>query len=157
MRRTASSYGGRSPTRGSRPRSASSSTFRAGRACSGSSDGELRIDASIFNEYLSDNLGEEFTAKDFRTWGGTLLAAVELERRGPAESKTAEARALAAAMRKVGDELGNTPAVARASYVSPAVVDRFREGRTLADFRNGSGPSRLTTSEVALVRLLRAS
>jgi len=121
-------------------------------------DGELaNLTSSIFNEYLSDNLGEEFTAKDFRTWGGTLLAAVELERRGPPESKTAETRALAAAMRKVGEELGNTPAVARASYVSPAVVDRFREGRTLADFRNGSGPGRLTTSEAALVRLLRAS
>jgi DNA topoisomerase-1 len=109
------------------------------------------------NAYLSDALGEGFTAKDFRTWGGTLLAAVELERRGPAPSSTEEKRVLAAVMRKVGDELGNTAAVARASYVSPAVVEHYRAGRTLADFRsvNGAGPSRLTTSEVALLELLQ--
>jgi DNA topoisomerase I len=109
------------------------------------------------NAYLSDALGEGFTAKDFRTWGGTLLAAVELERRGPASGATEEKRVLAAVMRKVGHELGNTAAVARASYVSPAVVEHYRSGRTLADFRsvNGAGPSRLTTSEVALLALLQ--
>jgi DNA topoisomerase-1 len=122
-------------------------------------EGDLgNLTAPILNDYLSDNLGDGFTAKDFRTWGGTLLAAVELERRGTAESATAEKRILASVMRKVGDELGNTPAVARASYVSPVVVEHYRAGRTLADFRaaNGhGGPSRLTASEAALVELLR--
>jgi DNA topoisomerase I len=121
-------------------------------------DGVLaNLTSPSLNAYLSDALGEGFTAKDFRTWGGTLLAAVELERRGPAASSTEEKRVLAAVMRTVGDELGNTGAVARASYVSPAVVAHYRAGRTLADFRsvNGAGPSRLTTSEAALLELLQ--
>jgi DNA topoisomerase-1 len=115
------------------------------------------LTSPALNAYLSDALGEGFTAKDFRTWGGTLLAAVELERRGLAASATEEKRVLAAVMRKVGDELGNTAAVARASYVSPAVVAHYRAGRTLSDFRSvdGAGPSRLTTTEVALLELLQ--
>ncbi len=115
------------------------------------------LTSSSLNAYLSDVLGEGFTAKDFRTWGGTLLAAVELERQGPAASATEEKRILAAVMRKVGDELGNTAAVARASYVSPAVVEHYRAGRTLSHFRsvNGAGPSRLTATEVALLELLQ--
>ena len=83
-----------------------------------------------------------YTAKDFRTWGGTLLAATELESRGPAETEAEAKRTLAAVMRHVGEELGNTAAVARASYVSPVVVEQYLAGRTLADFRsaNGAGP-----------------
>ena len=85
-----------------------------------------------------------------------MLAAVELERRGPSASANEEKRVVAAVMRKVGDELGNTAAVARASYVSPAVFEHYRAGRTLADFRsaNGAGSSRLSASEVALLGLL---
>ena len=114
------------------------------------------LTSPTLNAYLSEALGEGFTAKDFRTWGGTLLAAVELERRGPAASATEEKRVLVAVMRKVGDEPGNTAAVARASYVSPAVVEHYRAGCTLADFRsaNGAGSSRLSASEVALLALL---
>jgi DNA topoisomerase-1 len=77
------------------------------------------------NEYIREHMGEDFTAKDFRTWGGTLTAATE------AEAK----RTLAAVMRRVGDRLGNTPAVARASYVSPAVIEQYLDGRTIEDFR----------------------
>lgn len=122
-------------------------------------DGDVVVLTSqLLNEYLGENLGEEFTAKDFRTWGGTLLAARELARRGPAEGKTEAKRTLAAVMRRVGDELGNTPAVARASYVSPVVVDHYLAGRTLDDFRRGNGKRRsgLTVEEDALVRLLGA-
>jgi DNA topoisomerase-1 len=122
-------------------------------------DGELaHVSAATLNAYLGEHLGEGFTAKDFRTWGGTLLAATELERRGPSGSDGEARRALAAVMRKVGSELGNTPAVARASYVSPVVVDQYLAGRTLADFRrNGSSPRHLSASEAALVELLSAS
>ena len=88
-------------------------------------------------------LGGGFTAKDFRTWGGSLTAAVALAEHGPAASETEAKRAIAAAMRRVGEQLGNTPAVARASYVSPAVLEQFREGRTLEHFRPAaSGHSR---------------
>jgi DNA topoisomerase-1 len=87
------------------------------------------------NDYVRDYLGEEFTAKDFRTWGGTLIAAIALAERGPAETEGAAKRVLPAVMRKVGKELGNTPAVARSSYVSPAVIDQYLDGRTIEDFR----------------------
>ena len=104
-------------------------------------------------------MGDEFTAKDFRTWGGTLLAASELARHGASGDEQEAKRTLAAVMRAVGKELGNTPTVALESYVSPVVVDAFHAGRTLEDFRgaDGRGPRRLLTmDERALVRLLRS-
>jgi DNA topoisomerase I len=121
-------------------------------------DGELApLTSPLLNDYLGEHLGEGFTAKDFRTWGGTLLAASALEMNGPPEAKADARRTLAAVMRQVGEELGNTSAVARDSYVSPLVVDHYLAGRTLADFRspNGSGPRHLTKAEDALVHLLR--
>jgi DNA topoisomerase-1 len=120
-------------------------------------EGELAdLTAQTLNSYLAEHLGNGFTAKDFRTWGGTLLAAAELERRPPPASAADAKRNLAGVMRRVGEELGNTPAVARASYVSPVVVDAYLEGETLADHRgNGDGQSRLSADERALVGLLR--
>ena len=109
-------------------------------------DGELaNLSARLLNEYIGEHLGNGFTAKDFRTWGGTLVAANELARRGPAEDEADARRVLGLAMRKVGRELGNTPAVARASYVSPAVVDAYLAGRTIGDFgTKGRCPARLS-------------
>jgi DNA topoisomerase-1 len=121
-------------------------------------DGELaHLTSGLLNAYIAENLGEGYTAKDFRTWGGTLQAAVELEKIGSAESEAHAKRVLGEVMRRVGEELGNTAAVARASYVSPVVVDHYLGGRTIADFRSPNGrPARLSPSERALVRLLRA-
>ncbi len=122
-------------------------------------DGELvNLTSPILNEYLAESLGEGYTAKDFRTWGGTLLAASELEGHGPPDSEAEAKRTLAAVMRRVGDELGNTAAVARASYVSPVVVQHYLAGRTLAHYRsaNGSGRRHLSAAEEALVVLLAA-
>jgi DNA topoisomerase-1 len=115
------------------------------------------LTAPLLNEYLAENLGDGYTAKDFRTWGGTLVAATELARRGPAKDETQAKQSLAAVMRRVGDELGNTAAVARAAYVSPVVVEHYLAGTTLDDFRsvNGARPARLTLDEQALLRLLR--
>src|SRR5205823_1095498 len=76
-----------------------------------------------------------FTAKDFRTWGGTLIAAIELAQHGLPENPNDAKRRIAAVMRKVGASLGNTAAVARSSYVSPAVVEQYLDGRTIDDFR----------------------
>ncbi len=87
-----------------------------------------------------------------------LLAAVELAKHDPpaAGIETETKRVLAAVMRKVAQELGNTPAVARASYVIPAVVEQYRAGRTIEDFRRKSPrPARLSADERALLRLLR--
>jgi DNA topoisomerase I len=87
------------------------------------------------NEYIRDNMGEGFTAKDFRTWGGTLLAAIAFAERGPVEGTGEQRKAVAAVMRRVGERLGNTASVARGSYVSPAVVEQYLDGRTIDDFR----------------------
>jgi DNA topoisomerase-1 len=87
------------------------------------------------NEYIREFMGEEFSAKDFRTWGGTLLAAIAFAERGVPETETEAKRNAAAVMRSVAERLGNTPAVTRASYVSPAVVEQYLDGRTIEDFR----------------------
>ena len=126
-------------------------------------NGELvNLGARRLNEYIREYLGEEFTAKDFRTWGGTLLAAVALAEREPAETATEQKRAVATVMRAVGERLGNTPAVARASYVSPAVVEQYLDGRTIDDFSPrhlrvvGARDLNLDPEEQALLSLLRS-
>jgi DNA topoisomerase I len=117
----------------------------------------LNLTAPTLNAYIAEHLGNGFTAKDFRTWGGTLLAAVELGKHGPPASESDANRVLASVMRKVGDELGNTPAVARASYVSPAVVEHYLAGRTIEDFRpTSTRRARLRADEAALMRMLRS-
>jgi DNA topoisomerase-1 len=118
------------------------------------------------NDYVKLYLGPDFTAKDFRTWGGTLLASLAFAehaaKHGFPETATEEKRSVAAVMKRVASELGNTPAVARASYVSPAVVDQYLEGRTLEDFRPrhlrviGARDSGLDAEEQALLTLLRS-
>lgn len=80
------------------------------------------------NTYLKEVAGAEFAAKDFRTWHGTVLAAVALAGRESPASPTAAKRAVTAAIKEVAGQLGNTPAVCRASYVDPRVIDRFVEG-----------------------------
>jgi DNA topoisomerase-1 len=126
-------------------------------------DGELvNLTGPRLNEYVREHMGDEFTIKDFRTWGGTLLAATGLAEHGPAETEADGRRVLAAVMRKVGAQLSNTPAVARASYVSPAVIEQYLDGRTLDDFRPRHlrivKPTHigLDPDEQALVSLLRS-
>lgn len=100
-----------------------------------SDGGFYNLTAERLNDYIGEYLGEEFTAKDFRTWGGTLLAAIALAEAGPAKSDREARRVVTAAMRRVGDRLGNTAGVARESYVSPAVVEQYFDGVTIKDFR----------------------
>jgi DNA topoisomerase IB len=110
--------------------------------------GMCNLTNRALNEYVKRHLGDEFTAKDFRTWGGTLLAAVEFAQREP-DGKGA----VTAVMRHVSTQLGNTPAVCRASYVAPAVVEQYLEGRTIADFPPRQ--SVLEPEEESLLALLR--
>ena len=85
------------------------------------------------NEYLKQQLGEEFSAKDFRTWNATVMAAVGLAAdRQPADSKTARKRVIDRSVRAVAELLGNTPAVARRAYIDPRVFDRYQSGWTIA-------------------------
>ena len=101
----------------------------------GPDDDLCSLSGRRLNEYIQEYLGDGFTAKDFRTWGGTLLAAIALAERGVAETEAEAKRRIAAVMRAVGERLGNTAAVARSSYVSPAVIEQYRDGRTIDDFR----------------------
>jgi len=124
--------------------------------------GVCSLTGARLNDYVREYLGEEFTAKDFRTWGGTLIAAIALAERGPAETESEAKRVIPAVMRRVGNELGNTPAVARSSYVSPAVIEQYLDGRTIEDFRprhlrvvSARQPG-LDQEEQALLSLLRS-
>jgi DNA topoisomerase I len=91
------------------------------------------VRGSEVNEYLKEIAGPSFTAKDFRTWHATVLAAVALAvAADTAQTKTGRARAVRRASEEVAHYLGNTPAVARGSYIDPRVVDRFYAGVTIA-------------------------
>jgi DNA topoisomerase I len=127
------------------------------------------VDGSFFNltgarlnDYIEEHMGGEFTAKDFRTWGGTLIAAIAFAEHGTVDTETEAKKVVAGVMRAVGEKLGNTPAVARSSYVSPAVVEQYLDGRTLDDFRPrhlrivGARDRSLDREEQALVSLLRS-
>ena len=73
------------------------------------------------NDYIKGAMGDEYSAKDFRTWGGTLLAAMELARETRPQTKTERKRIMTACIKKVAAKLGNTPAIARSSYVDPRI------------------------------------
>ena len=107
---------------------------RGGRELLAFKDGRSWVDvrSDHINEYIKEIADEDFSAKDFRTWHGTVLAAVGLAVSGRAAgSKTARERAIARAVKEVAYYLGNTPAVCRASYIDPRIFDRFRDGITI--------------------------
>jgi DNA topoisomerase IB len=84
------------------------------------------------NDYIQEKIGERFSAKDFRTWHGTVLAAVALTSEPPPGSEARAKRSIRAAVESVSEALGNTPAVCRRSYIDPRVIERFREGETIS-------------------------
>ena len=87
------------------------------------------VTSAEINQWLKDLIGEEYSAKDFRTWNGTVLAAIKLAGRDEAPDRS---KAVAATFKEVAFILGNTPAVCRASYVDPRVIARYEKGRTIA-------------------------
>lgn len=87
------------------------------------------------NDYIKAAAGPEFSAKDFRTWGGSLLAAIRLAESGQAENERQLKRNLVQAVKQVAEHLGNTPTVCRNCYIHPAVIERYTEGVTLEAFR----------------------
>jgi len=117
------------------------------------------LTSAMVNDYLRDVSGLDSTAKDFRTWHATVLGAVALaESEEPGETVASRKRAVAACMREVADYLGNTPAVARSSYVDPKVVDAYEEGVTIRAAvrrRHHGTAERRAALERATLRLLK--
>jgi len=139
---------------------------RSGRELLAYKEGRSWVDvrSDHINEYIKDMTGEDFSAKDFRTWHGTVLAAVALAVSGRAAgSKAARTKAISRAVKEVAHYLGNTPAVCRASYIDPRIFDRYRDGITvggaldrLADVDLGE-PATQGAVEEAVIDLLEGS
>jgi DNA topoisomerase-1 len=115
------------------------------------------LDSREVNEYIEEIAGFPYTAKDFRTWGGSLRAATVLSDLGPARNPTARNKNVVMAVRMVAAELGNTPAICRKSYVHPMIFTRYlKNGATIVvPGRTGStSPSRHSPEEIALIDFL---
>lgn len=106
--------------------------YRAGREW-------VDVRSDDINDYIHEKVGDEFSAKDFRTWHGTVLAAVALAGEERPQSEAAAKRAVSRAVNTVSEALGNTPAVCRASYIDPRVIDRFRDGTTIRPTASANG------------------
>lgn len=112
------------------------------------------------NDYIQSVVGEDFTAKDFRTWAGTLLCSIALAMQGQGASKAERKRKVRKAVTATAEQLGNTPAVCRASYICPRLLDEYMEGKPFEVLRKqakGSPVVRagLSKEERALLKFLR--
>jgi DNA topoisomerase IB len=122
-------------------------------------EGWADVHSADINSYLKDVAGPDFSAKDFRTWSGTVFTAVQLALVEPhPRSAAARRRAIVAAVKQAADHLGNTPAVCRSSYIDSRVLDLFEEGRTIAAHgwpgSAGHGEQLRDAAEQALLALL---
>ena len=99
-------------------------------------DGKPRpIKPADINAYIKEATAPEFSSKDFRTWGGTLLAAIELAEIGTAEDERSIKKNIVKIVKNVAEELGNTPTVCRGSYIHPTVLKSYESGVTIDEFR----------------------
>ena len=95
-------------------------------------DGSVReVTSQDVNRYIKEILGEKYTSKDIRTWGGTVRAATILADIGPAKTKKEAERNVVLTCKLVSSELGNTPAVCRSAYIHPTVLEKYLRGRTI--------------------------
>jgi DNA topoisomerase I len=119
------------------------------------------VDSGDVNDYLRSVAGDDFTAKDFRTWAGSVLAASVLAAAPPPESEAERAREIVAAVRRVSERLGNTPAVCRRAYIHPAVFDAYATGRLrpcwIAPRAGQDAVPGLNADEQALLTLLEGA
>lgn len=124
-------------------------------------DGWRNVRAEEVNEFLRELAGPEFSAKDLRTWNATVLAATVLGEEERPGSRTGRKRAVAAMFRTVAEEIGNTPAVCRRSYVDPHLLEAYESGLTIRATVQRAGSTDLTlpeardTIERSVLRLLR--
>lgn len=119
------------------------------------------IDSADVNEYLREITGQDFTAKDFRTWAGTVLATLALQECEAFESETQARRQIAQAITSVAERLGNTPSICRKCYVHPAVIDSYLDGTMIESLQQRveqeleDAPDGLEPEERAVMRLLK--
>jgi DNA topoisomerase I len=121
--------------------------------------GWSELSATDVNAFIKEHTGGDFSAKDFRTWHGTVHAAASLARSHEADTAAGRTRAVNQAAADVAELLGNTPAVSKSSYIDPRVFDLYRSGITIssraaAPALNGSGPRQQEARERAVLRLL---
>jgi DNA topoisomerase-1 len=112
------------------------------------------------NDYIQSIVGDEFTAKDFRTWAGTLLCSIALAMEGQGASKTERKRKIRKAVVATSGQLGNTPAVCRSSYICPRLLDEYMDGTPFEKLRKRSKGSPVvrighSLEERALLKFLR--
>ncbi|MGH7218693.1 MAG: DNA topoisomerase IB [Candidatus Microsaccharimonas sp.] len=119
------------------------------------------LHASDVNRYIKQHMGEEFTAKDFRTWGGTLLATsaiIQDELKADA-SQRARKKQLTAIVKRVAKKLGNTPAIARGSYIDPRVIEAYEDGVSVPKLKKAMTTMRprkyLSVDEQCVLKLLQ--
>ena len=125
-------------------------------------DGETRsVDSSDVNDYLRSITGDDYTAKDFRTWSGTVLAALALQEFEKFDSETQARKNVVRAIESVAAKLGNTPSVCRKCYVHPAVLDAYMDGAMLEALRERTeqelteGLHALQPEEAAVLAMLQ--
>ena len=125
-------------------------------------DGELvKVSSQDLNAYIKEIMGADFSAKDFRTWAGTLIAAVALAEAERHDSEAKLRREVATAIKHVAKMLGNTPAIARASYVDPRVIDHYLNGSTIKWYLQriktaiGEDEEHFSSEERAVLKLLQ--
>ena len=98
----------------------------------------IDVKSDDLNAYIREHMGEEFSTKDFRTWSGTMIAAIALDELGAIEEDDQKQldKNIRAAVVKVAEMLGNTPAVAKSSYIDPRIIDDYIDGKTIQYFEN---------------------
>ena len=119
-------------------------------------DGDVKpVRSEDVNEYLREITGDDFTAKDFRTWAGTVIAATELAALEPVKNERYAKKNVTAAVARVASRLGNTPAVCRKCYIHPAIVDAYIAGDLVALHAKHEGDAvDLTSEEAKVLRFL---
>jgi len=120
------------------------------------------VKSEHLNQYIREVMGEEFSAKDFRTWSGTMIAAIALDELDVEEEKDQKTmdKNIRNAVIQVSEKLGNTPAVARSSYIDPRVIDKYINGKTLKYFKKEVNKllkknENLSESEIGVLCLLK--
>ncbi|RYZ61888.1 MAG: DNA topoisomerase IB, partial [Proteobacteria bacterium] len=125
-------------------------------------EGQLHhVNSSDVNAYLKEITGADFTAKDFRTWTGTVAASLALQELENFENETGAKRNIVAAVKSVAEKLGNTPAVCRKSYIHPAIFETYMDGSMVKTLKQrveqeiSGNISTLKPEEAAVLGLLR--